>query len=161
MTPEAALTKLAYVLSKENWDKETKRQMMRTNLRGELTAEQLSSLQDLDLVGVVGRSLGISSFAQFQELGSILFPAIINAAVLARDLAKLESLKVYVNFWHLLYIFIIRKHYGSFQLLCVSVSGIARFADERGWSYSVAHCLLRRKCGNCTVSVENGCERSR
>ncbi|XP_076166065.1 L-asparaginase isoform X2 [Ptiloglossa arizonensis] len=93
MTPEAALTKLAYVLSKENWDKETKRQMMRTNLRGELTAEQLSSLQDLDLVGVVGRSLGISSFAQFQELGSILFPAIINAAVLARDLAKLESLK--------------------------------------------------------------------
>ena len=37
MTPEAALTKLAYVLGRNDWSLETKREMMQTNLRGELT----------------------------------------------------------------------------------------------------------------------------
>ncbi|XP_034176764.1 L-asparaginase isoform X1 [Osmia lignaria lignaria] len=95
MTPEAALTKLAYVLSKKEWDNETKRQMMQTNLRGELTAGRSPSLQDLDLVEAVARSLKLSSTAELQELGSILFPAMLNAAVLGRDVVKLEALKEY------------------------------------------------------------------
>lgn len=97
MTPEAALCKLAYVLSKKDWDRETKRQMMLTNLRGELTAGRPPSLQDLDLVEAVARSLRLSSTAELQELGTILFPAMLNAAVLARDTVKLESLKGYVS----------------------------------------------------------------
>lgn len=97
MTPEAALTKLAYVLSKKEWDRETKRQMMQTNLRGELTAGRPPSLQDLDLVEAVARSLKLSSTAELQELGSILFPAMLNAAVLSRDVVKLEALKGYVS----------------------------------------------------------------
>ncbi|PSN33687.1 hypothetical protein C0J52_20898 [Blattella germanica] len=40
MTPEAALTKLSYVLSKTEWDIETKRKMMQKNIRGELTSEE-------------------------------------------------------------------------------------------------------------------------
>ena len=32
LTPEAALTKLCYVLSKSEWDPETKRKMIQTNL---------------------------------------------------------------------------------------------------------------------------------
>jgi len=40
MTPEAALTKLAYVLSKSEWDVGTKRQMMQRCLRGELTVSR-------------------------------------------------------------------------------------------------------------------------
>lgn len=32
LTPEAALTKLSYVLSKSEWDHETKRKMIQTNL---------------------------------------------------------------------------------------------------------------------------------
>ncbi|KZC06227.1 L-asparaginase, partial [Dufourea novaeangliae] len=95
MTPEAALTKLAYVLSKKEWDTETKRQMMQTNLRGELTAGRPPFLQDLDLVEAVARSLRLSSTVERQELGTILFPAMLNAAVLARDTIKLESLKDY------------------------------------------------------------------
>ncbi|XP_003705214.2 L-asparaginase 1 isoform X1 [Megachile rotundata] len=95
MTPEAALTKLAYVLSKKEWDTETKRQMMQTNLRGELTAGRPPSLQDLDLVDAVARSLKLSSTAELQELGSILFPAMLNAAVLSHDIDKLEALKEY------------------------------------------------------------------
>ncbi|XP_042142616.1 L-asparaginase-like [Ixodes scapularis] len=37
MTPEAALTKLSYVLSKTEWTHETKKKMLQENLRGELT----------------------------------------------------------------------------------------------------------------------------
>ncbi|XP_029174109.1 L-asparaginase isoform X2 [Nylanderia fulva] len=95
MTPEAALTKLAYVLSKHEWDTETKRQMMQTNLRGELTAGRPPTMQDWDLVEAVARSLRLSSAAELQELGSILFPAMLNAAVIRRDIVKLESLQGY------------------------------------------------------------------
>ncbi|XP_025073907.1 L-asparaginase isoform X2 [Pogonomyrmex barbatus] len=95
MTPEAALTKLAYVLSKNEWDTETKRQMMQTNLRGELTAGRPPTIQDWDLVEAVARSLRLSSAAELQELGSILFPAMLNAAVIRRDVVKLESLRGY------------------------------------------------------------------
>ncbi|XP_026830196.1 uncharacterized protein LOC105281928 isoform X2 [Ooceraea biroi] len=96
MTPEAALTKLAYVLSKREWDVETKRQMMQTNLRGELTSGRPPTIQDWDLVEAVARSLRLSSAAELQELGSILFPAMLNAAVIRRDIVKLESLKGYI-----------------------------------------------------------------
>jgi hypothetical protein len=37
MTPEAALAKLSYVLGRNDWDIETKREMLQKNLRGELT----------------------------------------------------------------------------------------------------------------------------
>lgn len=97
MTPEAALAKLAYVLSKKEWDTEMKLQMMQTNLRGELTAGRTPFLQDVDLVEAVARSLRLSSAAELQELGTILFPAMLNAAVITRDVKKLESLKGYVS----------------------------------------------------------------
>lgn len=97
MTPEAALTKLAYVLSKREWDTATKRQMMQINLRGELTGGQPPTMQDWDLVEAVARSLRLSSAGELQELGSILFPAMLNAAVIRRDIVKLESLKGYVS----------------------------------------------------------------
>lgn len=100
MTPEAALTKLAYVLSKEEWDMQTKLEMMQTNLRGELTAGRPPHLEDLDLVEAVARSLKISSTTEYQELGSILFPAMLNAAVRSRDIIKLEALKTYVNIYN-------------------------------------------------------------
>ncbi|OAD56837.1 L-asparaginase [Eufriesea mexicana] len=95
MTPEAALTKLSYVLSKEEWDAQTKIEMMQINLRGELTAGRPPYLEDLDLVEAVARSLRISSSTERQELGSILFPAMLNTAVKNRDVMKLEALKRY------------------------------------------------------------------
>ncbi|KAI1712386.1 ankyrin repeats (3 copies) domain-containing protein [Ditylenchus destructor] len=41
MTTEAALTKLAYVLSKDEWDETTKKMMLQRNIRGELTENRL------------------------------------------------------------------------------------------------------------------------
>lgn len=96
MTPEAALTKLAYVLSRTEWSTDYKRQVTQMNLRGELTSGQLGS-QDWDLMEAVARSLKISSPTEHEELGSTLFPAMLNAAVLKRDVQRLELLKEYVS----------------------------------------------------------------
>lgn len=45
MTPEAALTKLAYVLGKAEWSLEIKKQKIDSNLRGEMTAGKAPEMQ--------------------------------------------------------------------------------------------------------------------
>ena len=42
MTPEAALTKLGYVLAKDDLSIDEKRDLMRQNLRGELSVENVA-----------------------------------------------------------------------------------------------------------------------
>ncbi|XP_039277380.1 L-asparaginase-like [Nilaparvata lugens] len=96
MTPVAALTKLAYVLSKTEWDVETKRVMMKSNIRGELTGEKPPQLQEWDLIDSVSRSLHLSSH-DVEQLDSILFPAMLCSAVQNSDITKLTELKGYVS----------------------------------------------------------------
>lgn len=49
MTVESAITKLSYVLAKDEWDLQTKRKMMQRNIRGELTITNYDTLQDLEI----------------------------------------------------------------------------------------------------------------
>lgn len=95
MTPEAALTKLSYVISKEEWNLETKKTMMQNNLRGELTNGKGPELQDYDLVDAVARSLHLSTPKELEQLGAVLFPAMVNASVVNGDIAKIDMLKSY------------------------------------------------------------------
>ncbi|KAK4005066.1 L-asparaginase-like isoform X1 [Daphnia magna] len=95
MTPEAALTKLSYVLSKDEWDLETKRQMMMTNLRGELTLPHTKLDKEMELVEALARSLHLSSSEEMEQLKDVLFPSLICSAVKTGDLYKLESLERY------------------------------------------------------------------
>ncbi|KAH0548462.1 L-asparaginase [Cotesia glomerata] len=90
MTPEAALTKLAYVLSKTEWDIVTKRRMMETNLRGEITTHHSVRIQDRK---VIMRMLGLNSEAELDKLGPIIFPALMIDAVISQDIEKIASLK--------------------------------------------------------------------
>ncbi|XP_055589321.1 L-asparaginase isoform X2 [Uranotaenia lowii] len=95
MTPEAALAKLAYVLSKDDWNLETKKLMMKNNLRGEMTHEKTPEIQEYDLIDAVARTLHLNSQKELSQLKSSLFPAMINTAVLAGDIGKLNNLKSY------------------------------------------------------------------
>lgn len=69
--------------------------MMVSNLRGELTGGKTAKMEDYDLVDAVARSLHISSPQELSQLGLILFPAMINSAVLSNDIPKLDTLKSY------------------------------------------------------------------
>lgn len=95
MTIEAALAKLSYVLSKDEWNLDTKKAMMTNNLRGELTNGKGPALQDFDLVDAVARSLHLSTPHELEQLGAILFPAMVNSSVVAGDTNKLDMLKSY------------------------------------------------------------------
>ncbi|XP_065340986.1 L-asparaginase 1 [Cloeon dipterum] len=79
MTPEAALTKLAYVLSKSEWDIGTKRQMMQSCLRGELTVPKANNYNG-------------NHAKQEDEIDSELMAARLCAAVASKDVARVEEL---------------------------------------------------------------------
>lgn len=87
------MTKLSYVLSKDDWSIETKKQMMESNLRGELTSTKSLKLDEFGLIDAVARSLQISSPKELSELGETLYPAMINASVLSGDTNKIDTLK--------------------------------------------------------------------
>lgn len=69
--------------------------MMQNNLRGELTNGKGPELQDYDLVDAVARSLHLSTPKELEQLGAILFPAMVNASVVSGDIAKIDMLKSY------------------------------------------------------------------
>jgi 60kDa lysophospholipase len=69
--------------------------MMQNNLRGELTNEKGPDLQEYDLVDAVARSLHLSTPRELEQLGAVLFPAMVNASVLTTDIKKIDMLKSY------------------------------------------------------------------
>nr|CAD7601520.1 unnamed protein product [Timema genevievae] len=97
MTMEAALAKLSYVLSK-NWDIVTKREMMSTNLRGELTTEE-SRCREVreDAVTLVAKSSPMSASSPGQ-VAELMCPALpCDAVVQEDDLANLARWKQSVS----------------------------------------------------------------
>ncbi|KAG8201278.1 hypothetical protein JTE90_016763 [Oedothorax gibbosus] len=93
MTPEAALTKLSYVLSKKEWTIQTKRTMMKANLRGELTVYKEMKFEDLDVVTAVIKTLGLSSSEEVDALRDAISPAILCSLVSEGNLEKLEIMR--------------------------------------------------------------------
>lgn len=103
MTPEAALTKLSYVLAKTSWDLVTKRRMMAKNLRGEMTClaqqeeglgagEEGGGVRELDVVASISRALQLTSADDVDHVKDLLLPAIFFAAVVNVDLTRLEEI---------------------------------------------------------------------
>jgi lysophospholipase len=102
ITPEAALTKLSWVLSKTGLSLEQKRKMMETNIVGEMTVidfkggesgtRQLNktistdslateATEELDLIQAVAKQLHIKTSHEIDGLRDVLFPSILCAMV--------------------------------------------------------------------------------
>nr|XP_054927629.1 L-asparaginase-like isoform X2 [Dermacentor andersoni] len=93
MTPEAALTKLSYVLSKTEWSYATKKEMLQASLRGELTVAKPSKLDDLDLITAIARTMNISSPEELQSLQTVLYPSILCSVTARGDVDRLEVMR--------------------------------------------------------------------
>ncbi|XP_049917346.1 60 kDa lysophospholipase isoform X2 [Epinephelus moara] len=96
MTPEAALSKLSYVLAKKDTEHETKKKMMAQNLRGEMSADLAGAklcLSDSRFIQVIAKSLSISCKEELEAIRDALTPLLACAAAKIGDIEAIEALK--------------------------------------------------------------------
>lgn len=94
ITPEAALTKLSYVLGKDEWDLEKKRKMMQKSLRGEVTVYD-HLLQFPDIIPRLAKFLHLDSSKEVKKMSNSLFPTLLCYAARNNDLHLIELLVEY------------------------------------------------------------------
>ncbi|TNM95457.1 hypothetical protein fugu_016540 [Takifugu bimaculatus] len=96
MTPEAALSKLSYVLAKKELSLDTKKKLMAQNLRGEVSLDFAGTklcLSDSRFIQVIAKSLSISCKEELAAIRDALTPPLACAAAKIGDIEALEALK--------------------------------------------------------------------
>ncbi|XP_058470658.1 60 kDa lysophospholipase isoform X3 [Solea solea] len=96
MTPEAALSKLSYVLAKKEIDLEAKKKLMSQNLRGEMNVDLAGAklcLSNSRFIQVIAKSLSVSCKEELQAIRDALTPPLACAAAKIGDVEALEALR--------------------------------------------------------------------
>ncbi|CAL8286670.1 unnamed protein product [Lota lota] len=96
MTPEAALSKLSYVLARNELDIQAKKKMMAQNLRGEMIADLAGaklSLSDSRFIQVIAKSLSISCKEELAAIRDALTPPLACAAAKIGDVEALDAIR--------------------------------------------------------------------
>ncbi|XP_036398646.1 60 kDa lysophospholipase isoform X2 [Megalops cyprinoides] len=96
MTPEAALSKLSYVLAKKDLSVQEKRKMLSQNLRGEMIADLEGaklSLRDSRFIQVIAKSLNISCKEELEAIRDALTPTLACAASKIGDIEALDAIR--------------------------------------------------------------------
>ncbi|XP_047193577.1 60 kDa lysophospholipase isoform X2 [Scophthalmus maximus] len=96
MTPEAALSKLSYVLAKDKLDLDAKKKLMGRNLRGEMSVDLAGAklcLSDSRFIQVIAKSLSVSCKEELEAIRDALTPPLACAAAKIGDIEALQALK--------------------------------------------------------------------
>ncbi|XP_047201297.1 60 kDa lysophospholipase isoform X2 [Girardinichthys multiradiatus] len=96
MTPEAALSKLSYVLAKKELTLDAQKKLMSQNLRGEMIADLEGAklcLSDNRFIQVIAKSLSVSCKEELEAIRDALTPSLACAAAKIGDTEALEALK--------------------------------------------------------------------
>ncbi|XP_047677514.1 60 kDa lysophospholipase isoform X2 [Tachysurus fulvidraco] len=96
MTPEAALSKLSYVLARKDLTTQEKKKMLSRNLRGEMIAHLKGAkltLSDSRFIQVIAKSLSISCKEELEAIRDALTPTLACAAAKIGDVEALEAIK--------------------------------------------------------------------
>uniref|UniRef100_A0A8C2HFU1 asparaginase n=1 Tax=Cyprinus carpio TaxID=7962 RepID=A0A8C2HFU1_CYPCA len=96
MTPEAALSKLSYVLAKQDLSTEEKKKMMSQNLRGEMVADLEGaklSLSDSRFIQIIAKTLNIGCKEELEAIRDALMPPLACAAAKNGNIETLEAIR--------------------------------------------------------------------
>ncbi|XP_062325947.1 60 kDa lysophospholipase isoform X1 [Osmerus eperlanus] len=96
MTPEAALSKLSYVLARAELSLEDKKKMMKQNLRGEMCADLAGaklSMSDSRFIQVIAKTLSISCKEELEAIRDALTPPLACAASKIGDIDALKAIR--------------------------------------------------------------------
>ncbi|XP_051502582.1 60 kDa lysophospholipase-like isoform X2 [Myxocyprinus asiaticus] len=96
MTPEAALSKLSYVLARKDLSILEKKKMLSRNLRGEMIADLEGAkltLSDSRFIQVIAKSLSISCKEELEAIRDALTPTLACAAAKIGDIESLEAIR--------------------------------------------------------------------
>uniref|UniRef100_A0AAY4A7V7 asparaginase n=1 Tax=Denticeps clupeoides TaxID=299321 RepID=A0AAY4A7V7_9TELE len=96
MTPEAALSKLSYVLARKNLSLQQKKKMLSRNLRGEMIADLEGAkltLSDSRFIQIIAKSLSISCKEELEAIRDALNPTLACAAAKIGDIEALEAIR--------------------------------------------------------------------
>ncbi|XP_068607991.1 60 kDa lysophospholipase [Brachionichthys hirsutus] len=96
MTPEAALSKLSYVLAKKDLDLAAKKKMMAENLRGEMSSDLAGAkicLSDSRFIQAIAKSLSISCKEELEAIRDALTAPLACASAKIGDIEALEALR--------------------------------------------------------------------
>ncbi|KAK5967342.1 Lasparaginaselike [Metaseiulus occidentalis] [Trichostrongylus colubriformis] len=161
MTSEAAMTKLCYVLGKDDWDHETKRMMLQANLRGEMTVtNKAAAMRQLDIIPHIARCLRLSSGNEVQLIRDTILPPLVCSAAKTNKLDILKSIKDSgVNFavsdYNLRTALHVAATSGNLEIVKYLLSMGANVHVKDLFGYNPLLCAVKAKALPCVIAIRD------
>ncbi|KJH50139.1 L-asparaginase, type I [Dictyocaulus viviparus] len=161
MTSEAAMTKLCYVLGKDEWDLSTKKMMLQSNLRGEMTVtNDATTTREIDIIPHIAKCLRLSSGDEVQLIRDTILPPLFCSAAKMNKPEFLRRIKESgVNFsnpdYNLRTALHVAASNGNLDAVQYLLSiGVSVHAKDL-FGYNPLLCAVKAKAIKCVVAIRN------